>query len=92
MKKVMLMFALIIVFASSISAHNGIVGIFLDEAATVDHCCLKNAFQMVELYILHVKGDGEELGRAVQFKVEIIPSDLLITQPPEWNPAEYTQC
>jgi len=85
MKKLAIVMTVLMVFSSVSFAHNGAISLYLDETPT--DCDYDLApFLFVDIYILHVKGDGPELGRAVQFRILSTSAALSIGNA-EWNPA-----
>jgi len=86
MKKLAIAMTVLMIISSVSFAHNGAISLYLDETPSDCDYDLP-LFLAVDIYILHIRGNGPELGKAVQFRI-LSTSPALQIGNEEWNPAK----
>jgi hypothetical protein len=73
-------------FVSPAVAHNGAISLYEDPTLTDCDAWLP-VFERDSVCVFYVRGNGPELGRVVEFKLDLTTANALFSWPPVWSSA-----
>lgn len=78
---------LVLLLCTCAWAHDGMLALFTDE--TVSDCDAEvGQYGSVDMMLFYLRGDGPEMGKAWEFRLEKSSSDLVFGTP-TWHPSVY---